>query len=245
MKYLQIKNFYIYILIISFLIKIIQNQGNPNDQGNPNEQGKLNDPEKERTIDHQNIAISVLIVFNVLFSLTIISIFIYEFIKRRNRKRRENLINNFNNKRNINLREINQPLNNISNSFHSSKMSSSLRGQEGKEFIIDSNNSIKKVNLKESDISIRERSNSGYEAPVAFPNKHLNNKDEELFLSNGNEKKLDKPIENLDEKFTNGKNESLNNFTNDGNKSQNYFTNDGNDNQKNINSEYMDNPFNN
>lgn len=186
--------------------------------------------------------VNVLIGINCFLFIMILFIVIYEIIKYRQRKKMKDILlfslqkKNITNKENSSNRKSNieysSIIKNTKNSFNSSKMMESPNSNN------ISNNNNQKPFLNESNNSYRERSDSGYEAPVV--QNYEKKKEEKIFTNDGGQR------ENDNRKFKNVCNSELNEnkfFTNKGNENKNedkLFINDINGNKK---ASLLENPF--
>ena len=177
--------------------------------------------------------VNALIGVNIFLFIMILFIVLYEIIKYRQRRKMENILvlslqkknitNNLNSSDRKSNIEYSSIIKNSKKSFNSSKMMESVNSNS-----ISYNNG-QKPSLNECNNSYRERSDSGYEAPVV--QNYEEKKEEKIFTNDGNRN------ENDNRKFKNVFNNELNEnkfFTNNGNekKEDKLFTNDINDNKK-------------
>ena len=220
-----------------------QEKGEENLSQPPDQNQKIID-ELTQDYETKKAIVNVLIGINCFLFIMILFIVLYEIIKYRQRRKMENILLLSLQKKNItnNLNSSDRKSNNIEyehssiiknnkKSFNSSKMMESVNSNN-----ISYNNG-QKPSLNECNNSYRERSDSGYEAPVV--QNYEEKKEEKIFTNHGNRNKND------NRKFKNVCNNELNEnkfFTNNGNekKEVKLFTNDINDNKK---VSLLENPF--
>ena len=191
MQILNSKSFNIICFIsICFLFILIQCQNYP-----PDDPKRLEEEYSNLLSENQIklTIINVLIGSNVFLLIIIIMIAIYEITNCCHRRKIETLV--YSNSKNNNLivnkqsnlvnSQSHNNNNNVKRSFDSTKMLDSIRSNN--EDFIYSNNNAQNPYLNESNDS-RNRSNSGYEAPVV--ENVVQNKNEEKNLTNdGNDNK--------------------------------------------------------
>jgi hypothetical protein len=218
-----------------------QEKGEENLSQPPDQNQKIID-ELTQDYETKKAIVNVLIGINCFLFIMILFIVIYEIIKyRQRRKMKDTLLfslqkKNITNKENSSNRKSNieysSIIKNTKKSFNSSKMMESANSNN------ISNNYSQKPFLNESNNSYRERSDSGYEAPVV--QNYEKKKEEKIFTNDGAQS------ENDNRKFKNVCNSGLNEnnfFTNNGNENKNedkLFINDINDNKK---ASLLENPF--
>lgn len=240
MGFLKIKEFFLisFIIYIQFIQIQSQNQDeNPVDK-NENDRKMKELEDLKHTLEINKTFINILIGINIFLFIIIISFTIYEIVKcNHRRKLKELLLCNFskinNNNINIssksisnNLKKSSENLKTTVNSFNSSKMIDSIRSSNNEDYYI-SNNEAQKPAFDESVNSFRERSNSGYEAPV-IQDYIENNKEDKILTNYGNKNKEE------EEKFLK-KNENQ--------KNEEKLTNDGNEINANIKEFNWENPY--
>lgn len=155
--------------------------------------------------------INVLIGTNIFLFIIILSLAIYEIVNCQQKRKLQILyINSFSkkstyntsNNSNIQASEHssgNSNIKNSSNSFNSSKVLDSVRSSNDDDNKI-SNNSYQKPDLKESTNSFRDRSNSGYEAPIIKSDSEQK-KEDNVFTNEGNDNNDKKDIHLLENPY--------------------------------------------
>ena len=186
----------------------------------PPEQNQKIIDELTQESETKKAIVNALLGINCFLFILIIFIVLYEIIKYRQRRKMKNILlfslqkKNINNKINSSDRKSNieysSIIKNSKKSFNSSKMMESVNS------INISYNNSQKPFLNECNNSYRERSDSGYEAPVV--QNYEEKKEEKIFTNHGNRNKND------NRKFKNVCNNELN--------ENKFFTNNGNDNKK-------------
>ena len=240
---LKTKIFHLITIVALVLFNHIQCNPEKGEEKGGEEGGQPPDP-NQKIIDEltnesetKKAIVNALIGVNCFLFIMILFIVLYEIIKCRQRRKMENMLLLSLQKKNItnNLNSSDRKSNNIEYEYSSSIKNNKKSFNSSKMMESVNSNNISYNNGQNN--SYRERSDSGYEAPVV--QNYEEKKEEKIFTNDGNRNKED------NRKFKNVCNNELNEnkfFTNNGNekKEDKLFTNDINDNKK---ASLLENPF--